>query len=343
MTKEAEASAPPPTDPAALAGVQAPIDPTPPTEPAAVAGQEAQKAGRGGIAIAGAKLYFMVTGLVQQIALGNILVGGGYGALSTVMGIASITYNPLVQTGIQGVSRPVAPTPLEERPAVMRTALKVHFGIGLLVAVLFVLAAPILADATNAPYLTNTFRLFGGVLLAYAFYGPLVGILNGQQRFTWQAGLDVVAATLRTGFMVGGAWWLARTRDAGDQGAAIGFGASAATMFLIAAVITGFGRAGATSFTAKKHLGFIAPLVLGQFILNLLFQADLQLLGRFARDAAVAAGLGAQAADPWWARTVPRSCSPSCRISCSSPSASCCFRCLPGRRTKATPRACEST
>jgi stage V sporulation protein B len=272
-------------------------DPEEPGPAQAAAGESARQAGRGGIAIALAKLYFMVTGLAQQIALGNILVGGGYGALSTVMGIASITYNPLVQTGIQGVSRPVAPAASSEQPQVIRTALRVHYALGVAVALAFVLAAPLVARATNAPYLTNTFRLFGGVLLAYALYGPLVGVLNGRQKFVWQAGLDMLAATLRTTFMVGGAWWLARSRNMGGEGAAIGFGVSAAAMFVVAAAITGFGRSGPSSLETRAHLRFIGPLLLGQFILNLLFQADLQLLGAFARDAAQAAGAPAAAAD----------------------------------------------
>lgn len=254
-------------------------------------------AARGGLAIAGAKIYFMVTGLAQQIALGNILVGGGYGALSTVMGIASISYNPLIQSGIQGVSRPVAPASEAERPFVIRAALRVHFAFGVGAAVLFFLLAPLAAGATNTPYLVDTFRLFSGVLFAYGLYGPLVGILNGRQKFVVQAGLDVLAATLRTGAMVGAAWWFARQYGDGDRGAAMGFVASAAAMFLVAALLTGFGRSGPSPLSTMKHLRFIAPLLLGQFILNLLFQADLQLLGRFAREAAVAAGQTVEQAD----------------------------------------------
>jgi stage V sporulation protein B len=49
--------------------------------------------------------------------------------------------------------------------------------------------------------------------------------------------------------------------------------------------------------TAAVQLKFIGPLLLGQFILNLLFQADLQLLGAFARDAAAVAGKTAEDAD----------------------------------------------
>jgi hypothetical protein len=83
----------------------------------------------------------------------------------------------------------------------------------------------------------------------------------------------------------------------GEEGAAIGFSVSAIVMFLVASSLTGFGKVGATSVHARSHLRFIGPLLLGQFILNLLFQADLQILGALARDAAVAAGKTPQDAD----------------------------------------------
>jgi len=46
-----------------------------------------------------------------------------------------------------------------------------------------------------------------------------------------------------------------------------------------------------------EHLLFIGPLLLGQLALNLLFQSDLTLLGRFAADAAEVAQLNIEEAD----------------------------------------------
>ena len=43
-----------------------------------------RSAGRGGLAVAFAKIYFIVVGLVQQIALPRILGLDGYGALASV-------------------------------------------------------------------------------------------------------------------------------------------------------------------------------------------------------------------------------------------------------------------
>ena len=47
----------------------------------------------------------------------------------------------------------------------------------------------------------------------------------------------------------------------------------------------------------REHLRFVAPLFFGQVALNMLFQSDLQLLGLFAAEAAVASGRAAAEAD----------------------------------------------
>ena len=65
-------------------------------------------AGRGGLAVAFAKIYFIVVGLVQQIALPRLLGLDGYGALASVLSISGITYNPVTTTSIQSVSHAVA-------------------------------------------------------------------------------------------------------------------------------------------------------------------------------------------------------------------------------------------
>ena len=82
----------------------------PPDGPVASAAPDdsARTAGRGGLAITFAKVYFILQGLVQQVLLPRVLGLDGYGALSSVLGAASIAYNPIVTTSIQGVSRAVA-------------------------------------------------------------------------------------------------------------------------------------------------------------------------------------------------------------------------------------------
>jgi len=257
----------------------------------------ARKAGRGGLAIAGAKMFFMVVGLVQQIALKHILGLGDYGALGRVQSIASVVYNPIIATSVQGVSRAISGTHDADQPAAQRRVLTIHSVAIVPLAALFFFAAPYLAAAIRAPHLATALRVVAGVLFFYGLYTPLVGVINGRKRFGWQAGLDTLAATLRTVGLLGGAYYFMR-HGFGVEGALAGFVCSAAIMAGVALPLAGLGRRGSGGPTVGEHLRFVLPLVLGQLALNLLFQSDLTLLGRFAADAAAAApDLEIEAAD----------------------------------------------
>lgn len=257
---------------------------------------DARAAGRGGLAIAGAKLYFMVVGLVQQIALKHILGLQSYGALGRVQGLASIIYNPIIATDVQGVSRAISGASDEARAATQRRVLGIHTALIIPFALGFFVAAPYVAELIGGPHLTSGLRIVAAVMLFYGLYTPLVGVVNGQKRFTVQAGLDVLAATLRTIGLLGGAWYFT-ARGNGLEGALGGFVVSAAAMALVALPLAGLGRRGAGGPSIREHLAFIAPLFGGQLALNFLFQSELQLLGRFAADAAAQAGLEREAAD----------------------------------------------
>jgi len=261
-------------------------------------GGVARQAGRGGIAVATAKLYFTLAGLVQQVLLPKILGLGGYGAISSVLSIAGIAYNPIVSTSIQAVSRGVAHSPDADQPAAIRRTLSVQAALALpLAAVFFLLAEPI-GRFMGSPHLVPGLRVISGVIFFYGLYAPFIGVVNGQKRFHYQAGFDIACATLRTGGLLVGAWWFATRWQRGVEGAAWGFVATAAVMFAGAAAVVGLGRAGKGGPSVREHLVFLAPLLLGQGLQNLLLQADLTLLRTYASASAVAAGLPAQAADP---------------------------------------------
>ena len=283
---------------------QTPAEADPPSpaaaEGAAAAGAaataEARAAGRGGIAIAGAKIFFMVIGLVQQIALKRILGLQTYGALGRVQGLASVIYNPVIATNVQGVSRAISGAHDHERAAAQRRVLSIHAAAVVPLALALFVGAPAVAAAIRAPHLTTGFRIVSAVLLFYGLYTPLVGVINGQKRFTTQAALDVLAATLRTFGLLGGAWYFTRS-SSGMEGAFAGFAVSTALMAAVALPMTGLGKRGSGGPGLREHLLFMAPLFGGQFALNLLFQSDMQLLGFFAADAAVVAGKTVEAAD----------------------------------------------
>ncbi len=266
---------------------------------ASTAQDTARSAGRGGLAVAAAKLYFIMVGLVQQIALKAVLGLQGYGDLSTVLSAASVTYNPITSTSIQGVSRAVAASAEAERPESLRRTLVIHIGLAAVSAAgFFVLAKPVGAWM-GAPHVVPALQILSAILLLYGIYTPLVGALNGTRRFLWQAGLDATAATLRTFGLIGGAWWFARTAAdelGGVEGASVGFVGGAIAVVVFALVLVGTGKSGPGGIRTGAHIAYIAPLLGGQILLNLLFQADALLLRRFASDAAVAAGMSAEAA-----------------------------------------------
>lgn len=253
----------------------------------------AREAGRGGLAIALAKLYFIITGLVQQIALKHILGLAGYGALGRVQSLASIVYNPIVATGIQGVSRAVSGSADADQPAAQRRALALHGAAIVPLAAVFFALAPQLAALIRAPHLTSALRVVATVVLLYGLYAPLVGVLNGKRRFSWQAGLDGLAATLRTIGLLGGAYAL-MAAGRGVEGALSGFALSVCIVLGVALAVAGLGRSGAGASSApvlrdtrtRAYGLFVLPLFGGQIALNLLLQSDLTLLGRFAADAA---------------------------------------------------------
>lgn len=260
----------------------------------------AQRAGRGGLVVSGAKLYFIVVGLVQQVALKALLGLDGYGALSSALSAASIAYNPLVTASLQGVSHAVATRP--DDGDALRRVLAPHAVLALASALGFFMLAPLVGGLTGALHVVPALRLLAVVLLAYGLYAPLVGALNGRARFTSQAALDVLAATLRTLGLLGGAYWLGSAHSAegwsGVEGAALGFALSSALILIVSLMLVRIGKRASSGPGLVEYAHYVLPILLGQVLLNVLFQADQLLLRRFAADAALTVGLSPTAADP---------------------------------------------
>ena len=256
-----------------------------------------RRAGRGGIAVAAAKIYFIFVGLVQQILLPRVLGASGYGGLSRVFSFTSIAYNSVVSTSIQGTSRAVARASLDERPYVIRKVLRWHAMAALPIGLLVWCIAPIVGRVLNATHLIVPFRIMGGVFFFYALYSPVIGVLNGQQYFVAQASLDMFFATLRTIALIAGAWWFIRHNGRGIEGAVWGFVLASGMVTLCAAVVAGIGKVGTPALTVGQHFAFILPLFAGQVLLNALLQLDITMLGTFAADAAERIGIAVTDAD----------------------------------------------
>jgi stage V sporulation protein B len=195
------------------------------------------------------------------------------------------------------VSRTVVQAPAGELAATVRRILGWHAVFGVVLAVLFAGLSPLIAELAGAGHVETPLRILAAILLVYSLYTPLIGVANGQKRFVLQAGFDMASATLRSLGLVLGAFVARRLSYSGPVGSALGFVVSASVVLLIAASAIGMGRAGVSQLSLGKYLNLALPLLFGQVLLNLLFQADLTLLGRFASQAASSTGLPLARAD----------------------------------------------
>jgi stage V sporulation protein B len=261
---------------------------------------KARTAGRGGIAVLGAKVFFLIVGFVQQPLLRRAVGLSDFGGLAQALVVANTVNNVVIATGTQGVSRAVAGAPGHE-PEALRAALRVHVPIALVVAAAMAVGAPIYARFENATDVVLPLLVLAMVALLYGIYAPLIGYLNGTRRFTRQAALDVTFGTLRTIGLIGVGYAFAARGGSGVLGTTLGWVAAAACIVPLAARSTGFGASVPRGtplppgvFAPGKYLGILLPIAGAQLCTNLLLQIDIALLGRFLSDTAgAAAGVGA--------------------------------------------------
>ena len=253
----------------------------------------ARTAGRGGVAVLGAKLFFLVVGFAQQPLL-RLAVGlNDFGALAQALVVANTVNNVVVASGTQGVSRVVASAKGHE-PEALRAALRVHVPLALIVAGAMAVAAPLYAVFERAEDVVAPLLVLGGVALLYGLYAPLIGYLNGRSRFGRQALLDVTFATLRTLGLIGFGYAFVRHGLSGVLGTTVGWVCAAAIIVPLAALSTGLGKkadAGSPVPGPRAYLAILAPIAGAQICTNALMQVDIALLGRFLSGSAVASGL----------------------------------------------------
>jgi stage V sporulation protein B len=262
----------------------------------------ARAAGRGGVAVLGAKVFFILTGFVQQPLL-KLAVGlTDFGGLAQALVVANTVNNVVVASGTQGVSRAVAGAPGNEREA-LRAALRVHAPLAMGIAIMMVAAAPLYAWFERAEDVVPPLLVLAGVALLYGLYAPLIGFLNGTKRFTRQAALDMTFAALRTSGLVGFGYAFVKRGASGVLGTTVGWVAAAACIVPLALRWTGIGapvaREGARPRgvpTSRAYVAMLAPIAVAQLCTNLLMQIDIALLGRFLAEGAARAGLTGDAA-----------------------------------------------
>jgi len=251
--------------------------------------------------VLGAKVFFLVIGFVQQPLIRLVVGLADFGALAQALVVANTVNNVLVSSGTQGVSRVVAAAPGHEDEA-LRAALKVHVPAALLVAGAMALAAPAYARFERASDVVAPLLVLAGVALLYGLYAPLIGYLNGRNRFGRQAALDVTFGTMRTFGLIGLGYAFVSHGLSGVLGTTVGWVAAAACIVPLAARSTGLGRpvdpAGARPEgvpETRAYLAMLLPIAGAQLCTNLLTQADMALLGRFLGGSAPAVGLAGAA------------------------------------------------
>jgi len=276
-----------------------------PGKPATDAAQ-VRKAGRGGMFVLAAKVFFQLVGFAQQALLPKAIGLAGYGGFSRVFAPSSVVSNVIVFGFTQGMSRTVAGAGEKDQEA-FRAAYRVELVIGAAMALVFLAVSPAIAWFQHAPYITTPLMVMAGLLFVYGAYAPLVGYLNGKGEFAKQATLDMTAATLRTAGLVGLGYAFRKKWDAGVLGSATGAVLAAIIVFFVALRWTGTGRASTSDDPripkAWPYFVALAPVMLAQLFTSALMQADITVLGHFLSASAAAPGFPSKdpqaAADVW--------------------------------------------
>ena len=232
----------------------------------------AVEAGKGALFIGAAKVFFMLSGFVQQVLLARLVNVAGVGAFSAI----SMVNNTVVQATIQGVSKFTAEDDARAE-AVKRSALRIQIVAGILLALAFFLGAPLIAEFEKAPGYVPYYRIAAAIPLLYAIYAVFVGSVNGQRRFRAQAGFDMTFSSAKTVLLLGGA------ALAGIGGAFAGFAVAALFIVVVAARVVGLprGRSG-PAFPVARLGSFMLAIGGYNLLLNVELLYDQPLLHHFA-------------------------------------------------------------
>ncbi len=253
--------------------------------PAAPTSEDAARtSGRGFLLITGAKLWFLVMGMVVTIGLPLLMTPADFGIYNLVTNAGGLLNMVILTATLQAVSKLVSERPHEGARVVRRASL-IQLFLGVPLALAFIVGSPWLAEAFADPNLAPLLAISGGVTLCYCFYAILIGYLNGRKAFGRQALMDVSFSTLKSAATVG------LVLLAGVSGALWGFVGTAAAMLLMVAVLAWrFERAHPASpptqalpsatdaETAKRLVTYILWVMLYTFCTNGVLRADLFLL-----------------------------------------------------------------
>jgi len=242
--------------------------------------KQATGAGRGVLYIAFAKFYFMFTGLIVQFRLPAILSHTAWGSFSFINSLVSPVNSVLVTGTIQSVSKFAAAEP-EKARRVQHAGLRMHVRLGLVVALLFVAAAPVLSWAFSDMSKMAPLMLAGVIVGGNAFYAVFVGAANGLHQFHKQAGLDITFATMRTAGLIGMAM-----AGLGVIGVVGGWVAAVGAILMIAATWVGMPGKEAVGepLPVKPMIQFFAGVAIYLALFNALMFVDTWLIKAITTD-----------------------------------------------------------
>jgi len=242
--------------------------------PKPAADSAAKTVGRGVMFIGFAKVYFMLTGTVQRLALMHLISPADMGDFSAVNNLLNVPNNTIVQGTIQSISKPTSEDDTRAG-AVQRAGVRLGVILGLLIALGLFAAAPIFAGIYKTPRLTTFTRIAALIPFCYAIYSVFVGSANGLRRFRTQASFDVGFSTMKTVLLLGLAFAF------GVGGAFAGFVAAAAAIVVIAWRVMRLPATG-ERFPVRQFAGFMGAIVAYTALLNCTLNFDGHMLRLFA-------------------------------------------------------------
>jgi stage V sporulation protein B len=246
-------------------------------------------AAKGAVFISIAKIYFMLSGFVQQVLLTRILGVADYGAFAVLNNVISIVNNTVVQATIQSVSKFTAENDARAE-AVQRAGVRMQVVLGAVLAAGIFWGAPPIASFVHAERYTTALRLAALIPFLYAVYAVFVGSANGLRRFRDQATFDIGFSTSKTILLLGlAALWRV-------NGAFLGFAGAAAFILVVASRVMRLSPS-AERFPQSRLVGYMGAVVLYGMLLNLALNYDLPILRHFVGQGAglsVADAVGAQ-------------------------------------------------
>jgi stage V sporulation protein B len=256
-----------------------------------------ETAGRGAMALAVAKLYFIVAGWAVYFLLPRILDAAQWGDYLLIVGLASVVNNVMVGGTVQSISRFTAQR--EGAAAQVRWAgVRMQAMLGVGSAVLFALGGVALSFWWKDPGLVPLFGLMSAMVVLYSFYSVFVGSANGTRSFVKQATLDMGYSTIKVVLVLGLAWaFSSSTGRVGTGGALAGLVISALSVLVISIALVGRPSREEPIVEVRPLIRYALALFLFTFLLNLVMRVDLILIKRMALTFGQAAqATGAEAA-----------------------------------------------